>query len=130
MSCLFPCACGKFILFTPFHFGGRSSCLTSLPPFISLRSVHFTHLSTARHKWLLHSSSQFHAIIPFRLSALILTQINPHTKSQLSSISFANQLFRFIHSPPMPIFNAYQWYIFPTAASPPQKKLSTFQAER
>ena len=40
------------------RFGGGSSCLTTRPPFTTLRSVHFTHLSTAQHKWLLHSTAQ------------------------------------------------------------------------
>lgn len=52
------------------------------PPFTTLRSVHFTHLSTTRHKWFLHSTPQIHAVIPFRLTAVIHTQIYPHTNSQ------------------------------------------------
>jgi hypothetical protein len=57
-----------------FRFGGRCSCLTSRPPFTTLRSVHFTHLSTPQHKWLLHSTPQIHAVIPFRLTAVIHAQ--------------------------------------------------------
>ena len=35
-------------------------------PFTPLRSVHFTHLSTAQHKWLSLSMPQIHAVISFR----------------------------------------------------------------
>ena len=68
-----------------FRFGGRCSYLTPRPPFTTLRSVYFTHLSTARHKWLLHSTPQINAVIPFRLTAVILTQILlPQTASKAS----------------------------------------------
>jgi len=72
-----------------FRFGGCCSCLTTHPPFTPLRSVHFTHLSTAQHRWLSRS------------------------------ISFPNpfSITRLIHPCPFPTH--FQWSIFHTAASPP-----------
>jgi len=37
------------------------------PPFTSLRSVHFSHLSTARHKWHPHSTPQINPSHSFAL---------------------------------------------------------------
>lgn len=54
---LFPCACGRFILFTHF-ISGTAFVPHCHPPFTPLRLVHFTHLSTAQHRWLSRSIPQ------------------------------------------------------------------------
>ena len=76
-------AVGSFTLLISFQ-ALRSFRNTHSLRFLTLHSafVHFTHLSTTRHKWLLHSTPQIHAVIPFRLSAVIHTRIYPHTNSQ------------------------------------------------
>ena len=58
MSC-FICMCLRSIhSLHSLRFGGRRSYVTYRPTFTSLRSVHFTHLSTPQHKWLSHSMPQ------------------------------------------------------------------------
>jgi len=111
-----------------FRFGGRCSYLTPRPPFTTLRSVYFTHLSTARHKWLLHSTPQINAVIPFRLTAVILTQILlPQTASKASFHSPTHCCVAFSHHT-CPFPTHFQLYIFSTATSPPP--INCLKAER
>ena len=129
MSCfIFVCLRSVHSLLS-LRFGGRSSYLTTRPPFTTLRSGRFSHLSTARHKWLLHSTPQIHAVIPFRLTAVIHAQIYPHTQTA-SKLHFIPPTHCFVpfSRHPYPFPTHLQWYIFSNCdVSTP---LSTFQVER
>ena len=119
--------------------GGRRSYVIYRPTSTSLRSVHFTHLSTPQHKWLSHSIPQNHAVIPFRstvaypptlktLQTLQDLQPSSHKSNQLNSIPFPNALCHSVPSPPMLFSNANPMvYFFPCDELAP---LSAFQAER
>lgn len=71
---LWPCACGRFIhcISISFRRFVHSVSLHSLHyPSLHSASVHFTHLSTAQQKWLIHSATLTHAV-PFRKPCLLL----------------------------------------------------------
>lgn len=69
---LSPCACGRFIhcISISFRRFVHSVALHSLHyPSLHSVCVHFTNLSTAQQKWLIHSAALIHAV-PFRKPCL------------------------------------------------------------
>ncbi len=125
-----------------FRFGGRCSCLTTRPPFTTLRSVHFTHLSTPRHRWFLNSTSQVNPhSIPLPgcfLSTHVVNLANFarfarfatfHPQKAFKEAPFhIHPLSRSIQSPPMPFSNAFPKVYFSHCGE--STPLSAFQAER
>ena len=117
-------AVGSFTLLISFQ-ALRSFRNTHSLRFLTLHSafVHFTHLSTPRHKWLSHYITQIHAVIPFRstvayprtsktLQTLQDLQPSTHKSNQLNFIPFLNALCHSAPSPPMPFSNALPMVYF------------------
>ena len=121
--------------------GGRRSYVIYRPTSTSLRSVHFTHLSTPQHKWLSHSMPQIHAVISFRstvaypptlktLQTLQDLQPSTHKSNQLNSIPFLNALCHSVSSPPMLFSNANPMVYFRSLRRVSPKRTNHLKAAR
>ena len=91
--------------------GGRRSYVIYRPTSTSLRSVHFTHLSTPQQRWLSRSIPQSTQSFHFAYR-LYSSHKYFHTQTA-SKVPFIPQhLFHYTPNPPMPFPNAFPMVYF------------------
>ena len=121
MSC-FICMCLRSIhSLHSLRFGGRRSYVTYRPTFTSLRSVHFTHLSTPQHKWLSHSMPQNPRSHSISFNGCLSTHVeNLANFARFATFHPQKQPVKLHSIPPTPCAIPFPHHLcsFPTLSSP------------